>query len=154
MLQIILTTISTGTGPNETWSIPAISNPYMFLFCLSQIFYESLYLHLKLSSFTVWLPINENGDVPLYINVGKNIGTGITMIVFIAINFVNTLLFREISTFTFYFDWFTWNYKDQTDSKLPESGFCTHIVLKTHVLQGDMLRGRNRTLGSLYWGKK
>ena len=48
--------------------------------------------------------------------------------------FINMLLFREISTFAFNFDWFTWNYKDQTDSKLPESGFCTHIILKTHVL--------------------
>ena len=51
---------------------------------------------------------------------------------------VNTLCFevREIPTFSFYIDWFTQNYKDQSDSKLPKSGLCTHIILKTHVLQG------------------
>ena len=51
------------------------------------------------------LPINENGDVPICIHVGKNIGTGNPVIVFIAI--VKALLFQEISTMTFNFDWFT-----------------------------------------------
>ena len=46
------------------------------------------------------------------------------------------LLSREIPTFSFYIDWFTQKYKDQTDSKLPESGLCAHIILKTCVLQG------------------
>ena len=40
VLQIILTTISTTTGPNETWSLQTIFNPYRH-------FYESLYLYLK-----------------------------------------------------------------------------------------------------------
>ena len=71
VLQIILTTIRTGTGRNETWSIPAIFNTLA-----KPNFYENLYLYLKLSSCTVWLPINENSDVPIYIHVGKNIGTG------------------------------------------------------------------------------
>ena len=30
VLQISLTTISTCTGPNETWSVPAIFNAYMY----------------------------------------------------------------------------------------------------------------------------
>ena len=30
VLQIILTAISTGTGPNETWSVPAIFSLYMY----------------------------------------------------------------------------------------------------------------------------
>ena len=46
------------------------------------------------------------------------------------------LLSREIPTFSFYIDWFTQKYKDQTDSKLPESSLCAHIILKTRVLQG------------------
>ena len=48
VLKLILTSISAGTGPNETWSVPAIFNPYMYLFWLSQIFYESLYLYLRI----------------------------------------------------------------------------------------------------------
>ena len=155
MLQIILTSISTGTGPNETWSVPAIFNPYMYLFWLSQIFYESLYLYFKncfhvqfdypsmkmvmslyIVSYTLWQEYWNRDSRWLFL-----------------LPSVNTLLFREISTFPFNFDWFTWNYKDQTDSKLPERGFCEQIILKTRVLQGDMLRGCNRTLGSLYWDK-
>ena len=27
-----------------------------------------------------------------------------------------------------YIDWFTQNYKEQSDSKLPESGLCAHII--------------------------
>ena len=37
---------------------------------------------------------------------------------------------REFPIFSFYIDWFTRNYKDQTDSKLPGSGLCTHRVLQ------------------------
>ena len=42
----------------------------------------------------------------------------------------------EIPTYSFYIEWFTQNNKDQTDNKLPESGLCSHIILKTCVLQG------------------
>ena len=60
-------------------------------------------------------------------HIGKIIGTG--MIVFLPS--VNTLGFKsqENPTFSFYIDWFKRNYKDQTDSKLPESGLCAHINL-------------------------
>ena len=62
---------------------------------------------------------------------------------------VNRLHFyrREIPTFSFYIDWFTRNYKYQTDSKLPESGLCAHIIL-----QGRHGKLR-QLLGSLYGGK-
>ena len=65
---------------------------------------------------------------------------------------VNTLLFRKISTFTFTFVWFTWNYKDQTDSNSLRVA-SAHILFWKRVLQGDILRRCNLTLGSLYWGK-
>ena len=39
----------------------------------------------------------------------------------------------EIPTFSFYIDWFTGNYKDQSDSNLPDSGENTE----------DIVRGRN-----------
>ena len=70
-------------------------------------------------------------------------------------NLIRISYFQSVHVFilAFNFDWFKWNYKDQTNSKLLESGFCAHIILKTRVLQGDMLRGCNQTLWSLYWGK-
>ena len=60
-----------------------------------------------------------------YMHVGKNIGTGMLVL----LPSVNTLCFqsREIPTFSFYIDWFTRNYMDQTDSKLPES-VSAHIL--------------------------
>ena len=69
-------------------------------------------------------------------HVGKNIET----VMIVLFPSVNTLHFQsqEIPTFSFYIDWFIVNYKDQTDNKLPESGLCAHITLKT-----DVLRGRN-----------
>ena len=78
-------------------------------------------------------------------HVDKNIGTGMLVL----LPFVNTLHFksRKIPTFSFYIDWFTQNYKDQTDSKLPESGLCAHIILKTRVLQGRHGKGTQLNIG-------
>ena len=61
----------------------------------------------------------------------KNIGTG--MIVLLP-SVMMCFSSRETPTFCFYIDWFTLNYKDKTESKLPESGLCTHVILKTCVL--------------------
>ena len=63
-----------------------------------------------LSSCTDWSAINQNGDVPIYLQVDKNIGEGLIIL----LSSVNTLRFksREIPTFSFYIDWFTQNYKD------------------------------------------
>ena len=72
-------------------------------------------------------------------HLGKNIGTGMLVL----LPSVNTLGFksRENPTFSFYIDWFTRNYKDQTDSKHPESGLCAGIILKICVLQGRHGKG-------------
>ena len=87
---------------------------------------------MLLSSGTVWSPINQNGDVP--------INTGTVMIVLLPSVFCkHTGLLKPR------------NYKDQTDSKLTESGFCAHIILKTCVLQGRHGKGM-QLLGSLHWG--
>ena len=51
------------------------------------------------------------------------------------------ILSREIPTFSFYIDWSTRNYKNQTDSKVPGSGLCVHIILKKCVLQGRHGKG-------------
>ena len=76
---------------------------------------------------------------------GKNIGTGMLVL----LSSVNTLRFksREILSFSFYIDWFTRNYKDQTDSKLPVSGFCANTILKTGVLQGRHGKGMQMNIG-------
>ena len=123
---------------------------------LVKFFYESLYLYWKrvallLSSCRVWSPIKQNGHVPIYMLIGKNIGTG--MIVLVPL--VNTLRFQvekflpSVSTLT--------GPHEITRTKLivkhSKSGLCAHIILKTCVLQGDMVRGCNWTMGSLYWGK-
>ena len=73
-------------------------------------------------------------------HVGKNIRTGMLVLLPGMCKHV-ALHGREIPTFSFYIDWFTRNYKDQTDSKLPESGLCAHIILKTCVLQGRHGKG-------------
>ena len=152
VLQIILNTISTGTGTNETWSVPAIFNQYMYLFWLSQFFLWKLILVFKFVFMYSLITHQWKRWCPYIFTHWQEYWKKESQWLFLLPS-VNTLLFREISTFTFNFDWFTWNYKDQTDSKLHKSGFCAHIILKKRVLQQDMLRGRNRTLGSLYWGK-
>ena len=80
----------------------------------------------------------------VYMNVGKNIGTGMLVL----LPSVNRLGFksREIPTFSFYIDWFTRNYKDQNDSKLPENGLRAHI-LKFYVLQGRHGKGTQMNIG-------
>ena len=108
VLQIILTTISAGTGPNVYWSVPAIFSPYMYKFWLSKKKnYESLYLYFKLvtlllSSCTVWSPINQNGNSNVPMHVGKNTKTGMIVL----FPSVNTLRFQSwgIPTFSFYID--------------------------------------------------
>ena len=84
--------------------------------------------------------MNENGDVPIYIQLGKNIGTGMTF--FIAICEHTAL--PSYSTLTG-----TRNYKDQTDSKLPESDFCAHIILTTHVPKGRHGKGMQLNIGGV-----
>ena len=85
-------------------------------------------------------------------HVGQNIGTGMLVL----LPSVNTLRFKsqEIPTFSFYIDWFTRNYKDQTDSKLPESGLCAHIILKTRVLQGRHGKGTQLNIGEFVLRQK
>ena len=82
----------------------------------------------------------------------KNIGTGMLVL----LPSVNTLCFksRKIPIFSFYIDWFTRNYKDQTDSKLPESGLCVHIIMKTHVLQGRHGKGMQLNIGEFVLRQK
>ena len=53
-----------------------------------------------------------------------------------------------LNAFSFYIDWFTQNYKGQTDSKLPESGLCAHTILKTCVLQ----RRHGKGDATEHWG--
>ena len=69
---------------------------------------------------------------------------------------VNMLRFKskEIPTFSFYIDWFTQNYKDQTDRKLPKSGLCAHIILKTPVLQGTHGKGTQMNIGEFVLRQK
>ena len=45
-------------------------------------------------------------------------------------------------------------YKDQTDSKLPQSGLCTYIMLKTHVLQGRHGKGTQLNIGGFLLRQK
>ena len=49
---------------------------------------------------------------------------------------------RNSPTLSFYIDWFTRNYKDQTESKLPKSDLDTYI-LKTGFHQGRHGKGCN-----------
>ena len=67
---------------------------------------------------------------------------------FIAMSKHAALLKLRNSSSSFNIDWFTRNYSDQTDSKLPESGLCTHIILKTC----DMVR--NATVGEFVLRQK
>ena len=85
-------------------------------------------------------------------HIGKNTGTGMIVL----LPSVNKLHFyiREIPTFSFYIDWFTQNYKDQSDSKLPKSGLCAHIFLKTRVLQGRHGKGTQLNIGEFLLRKK
>ena len=63
-------------------------------------------------------------------HVGKNIGIGLIVL----LPSVNTKL-------------------QGSDSKLPESGLCAHIVLKTCVVQGGHGKGMQLNIGSFYGGK-
>ena len=83
-------------------------------------------------------------------HVGKNIGAWILVL----LPSVNTLRFksREIPPFSFYVDWFTQNYKDQTDSKLPESGLCIHS--ENQVLQGRHDKGTQLNTGEFVLRQK
>ena len=85
-------------------------------------------------------------------HIGKNIGKGTIVL----LPSVNTLRFksREIPTFSFYIDWFTRNYKDQTDRELPESGLCSHVILKTCVLEGRHGKGMQLNFGEFVLRQK
>ena len=85
-------------------------------------------------------------------HVGKNIETGVLVL----LPSVNMLRFKspEIPTFSFYIDWFTQNNMDQTDSKLPESGLCAHIILKTCVLQRRHGKGTQLNIGEFVLRQK
>ena len=82
----------------------------------------------------------------------KNIGTGIIVL----LPSVKPLLFKswEISISSFYVDWFTRNYKDRTDSKLPESDLCPHIILKTRVCQGRKGKWTQMNIGEFVLRQK
>ena len=84
-------------------------------------------------------------------HIGKKIGTGMLVL----LPSVNTLRFksRENPTFSFFIDWFTQNYMDQPDSKLPESGLCAHI-LKSRVLQGRHGKGMHLNIGEFVLRQK
>ena len=62
--------------------------------------------------------------------------------------------FMQIHTFSFHIDWFTPNYKDKTDSKLTESGLCTHIIQKTCVLQERHGKGTQLNIGEFVLRQK
>ena len=110
--------------------------------------------HLLLSSCTVGSPINENVDVPIYKNACRQEYLN-TDDCFIAI--CKHLYASKSEKFlfsVFYIDWFIRNCKDQTDSKLPKSGLCALIILKTHVLQWRHGKGTHLNIGEFLLRQK
>ena len=78
VLQIILTTISKGIGPNENKLFSVITWIYLYI-CMAKIFVKA-YTYIEIGSHCCCHHvkfdhlINQNGDVPMH--VGQNIGTG------------------------------------------------------------------------------